>query len=62
MRLKENIELIGELPNGLGVYEFDYIWGGPRQVGVMAQEVLRIKPGAVAEVNGYFAVNYAEVL
>jgi len=59
IRLKKNIVRLGTRPDGLGVYAYDYIWGGPRQVGVMAQEVQRIKPEAVSEIGGgYLGVDY----
>lgn len=58
-RLKKNIVKVGE-HNGLNVYEFDYIWGG-RYRGVMADEVLKVKPEAVVMVGEYMAVNYGEL-
>lgn len=59
IRLKKNIEHIGQLENGLNVYAYDYIWPGPRQVGVMAHEVEKINPAAVAiHPSGYKMVNY----
>lgn len=61
VRLKTNIVKIGTRSDGLNVYEFDYVWGGPRQVGLMAQEVLNVYPDAVAEVDGYLTVDYAKV-
>jgi len=60
-RLKKNIKQIGTRPDGLNVYEFDYIWGGGRQVGLMAQEVKAIYPGAVSESGGYLMVDYSKV-
>jgi hypothetical protein len=60
-RLKTNVVEIGALPSGLKVYEFDYVWGGPRQIGVMAQEARDLFPHAVADFGGYLAVNYAEI-
>lgn len=58
-RLKENIDRVGELPDGLGVYEYDYVWGGDRQRGVMADEVAQLRPWALGpEVSGYATVNY----
>lgn len=61
IRLKENIKKIGTRPDGLGVYEFDYIWGGGRNIGLMAQEVNEVYPHAVGVVDGYFTVNYSQV-
>jgi len=52
-RLKQNI-----LPIGGGWYEYEYIWGGDRRMGVMAQE---IDPAAVTEVAGYLAVDYGRL-
>jgi hypothetical protein len=60
-RLKKNIKQIGTRPDGLNVYEFDYIWGGKRQVGLMAQEVQTIYPNAVSESGGYLMVDYSKV-
>jgi len=60
-RLKRNIKKIGTRPDGLGVYEFDYIWGGGRNIGLMAQEVNTLYPHAVSVVDGYLAVNYSQV-
>lgn len=58
-RLKDNIERVGELPDGLGVYDYDYIWGGDRQRGVMADEVAELRPWALGPtVAGYATVNY----
>ena len=62
-RLKTNIEKIGQLANGLFVYAFNYIWGGPEQIGVMSDEVRMIMPHAViVHPSGYDMVNYSEVL
>ena len=67
IRIKENIERVGEMPNGLGVYEFDYkpefkdhpLCGHGRFRGVMAHEVAQCNPKAVVPMgNGYNAVNY----
>ena len=59
-RLKKNIKLIGEI-NGLNWYEFDYIWGGPRRIGVMAQEALKIIPEAVFKIGKWLAVDYSKL-
>jgi hypothetical protein len=60
-RLKKNIKQIGTRADGLNVYEFDYVWGGGRQIGLMAQEVQTIYPGAVSESGGYLMVDYSKV-
>lgn len=60
-RLKRNITKISTRPDGLGVYEFEYIWGGGRQIGLMAQEVQGVYPDAVGEAGGYLTVNYSKV-
>lgn len=61
-RLKNEVERIGVLPSGLPVYEYNYIWGGERQIGVMADEVTQFFPAAVAEGPGGFAmVDYARI-
>jgi len=66
VNMKENIEEIGKLNNGLKVYSYEYkpefkdIAGHGAHIGVMAQEVEKIIPEAVTTMsNGYKAVNYA---
>lgn len=60
IRLKSNIEKIGELPNGLNVYEYDIF--DRHEVGVIAQEVLEIIPEAVfTHPSGYLMVDYSKV-
>lgn len=61
-RLKTDINRIGRLPNGLGVYVYRYIWGGLPWIGVMADEVRKIIPSAVKRVGGYDIVDYRKVL
>lgn len=60
-RLKTNIVKLGELEDGLGVYEFDYIWGEP-DVGVMADEVAQLRPWALGAAVGGFATVHYEAL
>lgn len=60
-RLKENITQIGSF-NGLGVYEFNYLWSPAKMIGFIAQEVEKVLPEAVKEVLGYKAVDYGKVL
>lgn len=61
-RLKTDIKVIGRADNGLNIYSYRYVWGGPTQIGVMADEVENIHPEAVAEVNGVKLVNYERAL
>lgn len=57
IRLKSNIVKIGDHPLGIGIYEYDIF--GKRDVGVMAQEVLAVKPEAIAHhPAGYMMVDY----
>jgi hypothetical protein len=61
INVKENIKKIGE-KNGYNWYEFNYKNGlglpGGRQEGVIAQEVEKINPDAVTEINGIKHVLY----
>jgi Chaperone of endosialidase len=68
IRTKENIELVGWLPNGLPVYEFEYKpefkaeAGEGRYRGVMAQDVEKVIPDAIVTMaNGYKGIKYALV-
>jgi hypothetical protein len=65
---KQDVELVGMLPNGVNVYEFEYKpefrdeWGHGRKIGVIAQEVEHI-PGAVHQhPAGYKLVDYGKVV
>lgn len=64
-RFKEGIEQIGELPQGVGLYEYSYK-DDPhheRQTGVMAQELEKVQPDAVLkDRQGYRSVDYRKVL
>ena len=57
-RLKRDIVKLGELPDGLGVYAYRYVWDRVRHVGVMAQEVARLRPWALRTLGGWLAVDY----
>jgi hypothetical protein len=58
-RLKQHVKRVGAIPNGLPLYSFQYIWGGPTFVGVMAQDVLRVMPDAVmTDPDGFYRVDY----
>lgn len=59
-RLKTEIVRVGELDNGLPVYKYRYITGGPTQIGLMAQDVELLHPEAVGlHSNGFKMVDYA---
>ena len=69
IELKENIKKIGELEPGIGWYTWDWNDKGKKlysesepSEGVLAQEVLEVKPDAVVVKDGYYAVDYAKVL
>lgn len=68
-RLKENIKRIGRLPNGIGLYSWDWNQKGLKlapehpPIGVIAQEVLNYIPEAVTiDSTGYFKVDYGLIL
>ena len=59
VRLKRDVQKVGERPDGLGVYLFRYLWSPIWYVGALAQEVLRVKPEAVVTTpEGWLAVRY----
>ena len=58
IRLKENIELVGQSNTGINIYEFDYKAKKGRYRGVMAQEVPQ---ASIEMMNGYYAVDYSKV-
>ncbi len=59
-RLKSNIERIGTHPLGIGIYEYDIF--GRREIGVMADEVLTVRPEAVLlHPSGYMMVDYGSL-
>jgi hypothetical protein len=59
-RLKSNIKRVGTHELGIGVYEYDI--EGRRERGVMAQELLGVKPEAVHyHPSGYMMVDYGAI-
>lgn len=57
IRLKTNITRIGTHPLGIGIYEYDIF--GHREIGVMAQELEKVKPEAVIlHSSGFKMVDY----
>ncbi len=60
IRLKSNIKRVGTHPLGVGWYEYDI--AGRREQGVMAQEVLEVKPEAVGLLpSGHYGVYYGRL-
>jgi hypothetical protein len=59
-RLKRNVTFLGMLRD-LPLYAYEYVWGGPRRIGVMAQDMLAIRPEAVLTVGGFLAVDYGKL-
>jgi Chaperone of endosialidase len=58
-RLKEGIEQVGKLDDGLPVYKYRYIGSPVWQIGLMAQDVEKVTPEAVADIGGgYKGVDY----
>lgn len=58
-RLKQNIRHLQTLGNDVRLYSFQYIWGGPQYVGVMAQDLLDTRPEAILiDHDGYYRVRY----
>jgi hypothetical protein len=61
IRLKENIRKVGMTNGGLPVYIYNYIGDNLTHMGVMAQDVEKVNPDAVTEVDGYKAVYYGMI-
>jgi hypothetical protein len=62
-RAKEDIEKIAETKDGMGLYSYRYKGDPKTQIGLMAQEVAKKKPKAVAVGgDGLMRVNYKEAL
>lgn len=56
-RAKDNIEPIGKTFDGQTLYRFDF-GGGGKKIGLIAQEVLKKHPEAVAQKDGMLMVDY----
>lgn len=58
-RLKRDIRKLGERPDGLGIYSYRMVTTTKRILGVMADEVARLRPDALGpKVHGFQTVNY----
>jgi len=62
-RLKRDIVLVGRLDDGLGLYQYRYLWSDTVYVGVMAQEVALIHPDAIVRggLDDYLRVDYGRL-
>jgi hypothetical protein len=61
-RLKRDIAKLGPLDGDIDLYRYRYLWDDQEYVGVMAQELLEVRPDAVVKgANGYLAVDYAKL-
>ena len=59
VRVKENIEYIGDYLNILPVYEYNYVFGGDRELGFLAQDVEKIYPEVVSKnKDGFKMIHY----
>lgn len=57
-RLKTDIRRVGTTDGGTPLYAYRYIWGGPVQIGVMAQDV---PEAAQMHESGFLMVDYGKV-
>lgn len=61
-RLKRDIERVGEFPDGLGIYSYRYVMGAKRVLGVMADEITKLRPWALGpKIAGYSTVDYSRL-
>jgi hypothetical protein len=57
-RLKTDIRRVGTTDAGVPIFTYRYVWGGPVQMGVMAQDV----PDArMKDPSGFYRVDYGKV-
>ena len=62
VRIKDNIKKIGRSIEGYNIYKFRYNNSTQEYIGVMAQEVQRKKPEAVAKLNDdTYMVDYSQI-
>lgn len=64
-RVKRNIRHLGGEEDGLGVYAYNYVWDAPEEplrIGVMVDEVARLRPWALGPVvDGVQTVDYSRL-
>lgn len=59
IRFKENLQQVGKLDNGLNVYLFNYKNDKTPRLGLIAQQVQKVRPEAVVrDKDGYLYVRY----
>ena len=57
--MKRDVVRVGEFPDGLGIYAYRYVMNAKRVLGVMADEVAKLRPWALGPSKaGYATVNY----
>lgn len=66
VRVKRDIEKVATRPDGLGIYQYRYVWDDeqqPLRTGLMAQEVQRLYPEAIHlhPADGHLMVDYGAV-
>lgn len=62
-RLKTDIRKVGETPEAIGIYRYRHKGGGPLRLGLIAQDVEKRNPEAVArDAAGYRMVDYRKAL
>lgn len=62
LRLKEDVTPLGSTVNGLPLYTFRYRGQQALYQGVMAQDVLEVRPDAVVvDADGFYRVDYAKL-
>ncbi len=62
VRLKADIVEVGATAFGLPLYQFRYLDGDARFEGVMAQDVLKVRPDAVVTgSDGFYRVDYTKL-
>ena len=60
-RMKEDMSYLYTSDEGHNVYSFKYKGNDTVYSGVIAQEVLDVKPEAVSNINGKLAVDYSRI-
>lgn len=61
-RLKTDVQLLRRRKDGVGVYRFRYIGSDVSHIGVMAQELKKVRPDLVVKrADGFLAVDYSTI-